>query len=264
MAKIKKELASGQLYEGYTYKTFIMPQDTPKVRAKKQKATSDAKREINRIQTTLKMMRLICLNFRAGKDLFLGLDIAGEPPEREQVKANLRRFLREMRDEYKKINLPFKYIWVIEEHDREGIGVREHVHMIINSAGYDEKGKRRDFDILARCWKAGDWTARRLAGADENFADTVEYLLKTYKDKPMNARSWSHSKNLKKPDKPTRTIVADSTRLEAPPGVKILRLRGDQNEFGGYEYLIGRIIDAAAFKRYCDKRDRIRGKRMRE
>ena len=261
MSKIMKEQACGILYEASAHTHTIMPHDPPKVREKKQQAITAAKREINKRQEELKMMRYICLNFRAGRDWFLGLDVAGEPPTRDEVKQHLSKFLRDMRREYKRHGKELKYIWVIEEHDREGLGVRMHAHLIINALGFDADGRPLDHAAFAKCWTAGDYTARRLDGADDVFRDTCEYMLKTYKDKPHGARCWSHSKNLIKPDKPVREWVPDTARLEVPPGVKLIRRFGDENQFGGYEYMIGRIVDATAFQRYCNKRDRMRNKR---
>lgn len=261
MSKIKKELACGQLYEAYTYTYFIMPHDPPPVRAKKQHRTSEAKREINKNKEALKMMRYTCLNFTAGRDWFIGLDMGGAPPTREKLKQALAKFLRDMRREYRRLGLELKYIWVIEEHDKDGAGVRPHAHMILNSAGFDERNRPRDFAIFDRCWTAGSWTAKRLDGSDDMFRDTAEYMLKTYKHKPTNARSWSHSKNLTKPAEPVRTMIADDEHLETPPGVKLIARRGSENEFGGYEYLTGKIIDQKAYARYCDRRERARRKR---
>ncbi|WP_283673071.1 rolling circle replication-associated protein [Butyricicoccus sp. Marseille-Q5471] len=262
MSKIKKEQASGMLYEGYTYTHSIMPNDPPKVREKKKKKTAESKREINKRQAVFTMMRYVCLNFKAGRDWFLGLDVAGDPPTREMLKRLLDKFLRDMRKEYRRHGKELKYLWVIEEHDREGIGVRLHVHLIINALGFDGNGQPLDFPALNKCWTAGAFTARRLDGADDVFRDTCEYLMKTYKEQPQGARCWSHSKNLIKPEKPVRSWIADNARLEVPPGVKLIYRTGDENQYGGYEYMIGRIVDFKAYQRYCDKRDRTRNKRM--
>lgn len=261
MSKIKKELACGRLYEAFCYTYSIMPHDPPPVRAKKQRKTSEAKREINKNKAALQMMRYICLNFTPGRDWFIGLDMHGAPPTREQLKKALSKFLRDMRREYRRLGLELKYIWVIEEHDIDGTGVRQHAHLILNTAGFDERNRPRDFGIFNRSWTAGSWTARRLDGSDDMFRDTADYMLKTYKHKPANARSWSHSKNLEKPAPPVRTMIADTERLETPPGVKLINRRGDENEYGGFEYLVGKIIDPKAYARYCDKRDRARRKR---
>lgn len=263
--KIKRQLVCGRLYEAYSYTHCILPRENATVRQKKQKMTAEAKKKINQRQSALKLMRLLCLNFQEGEDIVLELDAAGPPPDRAALLEMLRKFLRAMRREYKRRRKTLKYISVIEAHDREGRGVRMHAHLVINTIGRDDMGRRQDWEIIKKCWTFGGIGLRRLHGGRENYRDLAEYLLKTYRQMDRGAKCWMHSRNLDLPRAFERSVIQDGTRLETPPGVRLISWMGDANEWGGYEYLIGYIEDKQAFERWQKgRRQRRKPGRRRE
>lgn len=196
-------------------------------------------------------MRLICLNFRSGHDIMLTLDYAGAEPDRPQAMKMVSKFYRDMKKIYKEFGLKFKYIAVTERHGKSGEDVRIHHHIIINTLGRSSRGERRDFDTIQKCWTFGSFHIQTLYDSDNNFEDTAEYFLKSRRSKGQ--RVWSTSRNLKKPEKPYRTFIADSAQLEVPPGVKVIRQKSDGNQYGSYSFIIGQIKDHKAFAKYQNK-----------
>ena len=97
-------------------------------RAERTKATPDQIRRQNHRNKVNYIRRTIQLNFRQG-DLWLTLKYPkGTRKPIGEVKEDFRRFIRKMRDRYRKAGVPLKYIYSIEIGKLGGI----HVHLVMN------------------------------------------------------------------------------------------------------------------------------------
>lgn len=97
-------------------------------RADRKKATPDDIRRQNHRNKVNYIRRTIQLNFKQG-DLWLTLKYPkGTRKPIEDVKADFKRFIRRMRDRYKKKGEALKYIYSIEIGKQGGI----HVHLVMN------------------------------------------------------------------------------------------------------------------------------------
>ena len=94
-----------------------------------------------------RMRRLIKANFEED-DLWVGLQYPeGTRKALASVKMDLRKFLTRMRRLYKKMGIPFKFVYRIEIGERGGI----HVHVLFNR---ERQGPHPD--LLAKsCWPHG-------------------------------------------------------------------------------------------------------------
>jgi hypothetical protein len=97
-------------------------------RAERKKATPEDIRRQNHRNKVNYIRRTIQLNFRQG-DLWLTLKYPkGTRKPIGEVKGDFKRFLRRMRDQYKKSGVQLKYIYSIEIGKLGGI----HVHLVMN------------------------------------------------------------------------------------------------------------------------------------
>ena len=97
-------------------------------RGKRKKATPEQMARQNQWKKEAHVRRKIKANFSPG-DLWLTLKYPkGTRISYEQVKADITKYLRQMRKEYNSRGQPFKWIMRIEIGSRGGI----HVHMIVN------------------------------------------------------------------------------------------------------------------------------------
>lgn len=124
-------------------------------RAKRKKATPEQVKRQNQWNKENTVRRTIKGNFFEG-DLWVTLKYPkGTRKTLEEVEADVKRFIDQMRKEYKKRGQPFKWIRRIEIGERGGI----HVHMIMNRiAGADT-------DLIAQ----GIWS--KITGGRINYSN---------------------------------------------------------------------------------------------
>lgn len=238
--QIQREDANGDLYQMSLYSAGILWGSSPRQRAGRQRLTSEAKREINKRQAKWRLMQLICANFVPGRDLFVCLTYNTLP---DNEGRQMERFHRVVKARYAKLGLTYRYIAVTERHDMDGEAVRLHHHLILSgSHGHRLAG------LLREAWPHGHVDVRTLREGAELFEDTAIYLLK--EDKPKGGRRYSTSRNLRQPNEPVRLRLPEAACGEIPPGVTILTHEVRANEYGKYEYMVGRIYDHRAFDAY--------------
>lgn len=249
--QILKEERAGALYLMSMYSAGVLRRQPEHGRRERKKLASERKQKINALKRKYGLMQLMGCNFSPGRDLFVYLGWAQEPDE-AGWRAAMRRFHRRMEAAYKRFGAVYKYILVTERHTRAGEPCRVHHHLIISGCG------RRALELISRCWGNGSVDVRTLRELTDNFEDTCRYLLK--EDKPKGERAYSCSQNLRRPEEPLRRRRRESEAGEVPPGVKVVTHEIKDNEFGRYEILVGKIVDAVAFDRYwaAAQRDRRR------
>lgn len=245
--QILKEEAAGRLYLMRMYSAGVLPRHTPQQRAARRAKTTEGKRKLNAMHRKFTLMLLLAANFRAGRDLFVCLEYDKPPGHAASAKA-LKNFHRRMRTLCEGYGTEYKYILVTETHKRDGAPVRLHHHIILTGTGRLMRGK------ILEAWGQGPVDVRVLRELTDNFEDTCRYLLK--ERKPEGCRAYSASHNLTRPPEPLRRKRPEGAAGVTPPGVKVVRHVLDSNDFGRYEMMIGKIIDARAFAAYWDKAQR--------
>lgn len=170
-------------------------------RARRNKETSLQMEEVNRRNAENKLRWTMNTNFKGG-DYHLVLHYQRKPgdPYRtpEEMKKDMRRYLRKMRAVYREADKEFKYVYVFEIGER---GSR-HIHIAQNEIPLAK---------CSKCWEHGRVTCTPF----DDFGDyrlLANYFMK-YSDKTFRTvgrlmgKRYSCSRNLKEP-KVTKTVVS--------------------------------------------------------
>lgn len=248
--QIQKEEQNGELYQMSLYSAGVLFGQSPRQREGRRKITSEAKRKINALRRKWELMQRVNANFVGGRDLFVCLTYK-EPPQ--NAGKSLAEFHRAARARLAAMGIEHAYIAVTETHDMEGEPVRLHHHIIMHG-GAGAGAFRAVSAAVADCWIHGTADVRVLREGADFFEDTAEYLLK--EDKPPGARHYSCSRNLRPPNEPVRLRMPEAEAGEVPQGVKVVEHVVRGNEFGRYEYIVGKIYDKKAFSAYWERQRR--------
>lgn len=224
----QKTLRAGNLVSVVEY-SRPLPKDSPRQRAEKHRATTDAQRRLNNKTLKGKLAFLLAANFLPGKDYFITLTYAAgqEPKDRTTAKKNEQAFIRKLRKQRRQRGLTTKYISTVESRHDDG---RYHHHMVINSTDI-----KRDVEDLLSLWTFGSVDIRILfdkTHRKSNWLSVARYLTKERPEDgpdltPVGARVFSCSRNLYRP-KPEYRIIDDAERAELPPGAEMID--GDRHE----------------------------------
>ena len=166
-------------------------------RAPKQKRTPEDIERQNQYQRTKTVRHLIKANFHEG-DYWTTLTYPKDTSRTiQEVSQDISKFLGHMRYQYKKVDIPCKYIYRIEIGSRGGI----HVHIIMN--------RIPDLDrMIQRYWTHGKAHNELLDdGTYEQLADYIvkpptdqqKKLLKTFDEDAKKLIRYSCSRNLERP-----------------------------------------------------------------
>lgn len=228
MARKLKVIEAGDLVKAVIY-TAPGPNDGPKVRAEKSKMTSLAQKVMNDRTAKGRLEMLLAANF-TGNDLFVTPTYRDEdlPQTRKEAQADIKRFIRALREVRKRLGIPLRYVYVTEDVHGEG---RLHHHLIINATD-------RDLETLISLWGHGDVHIERLA--KKEWDGWAEYMTKESGDRPVGARMWTPSRNLLKPTVTSR-YVPDYARIDTPINVHIIERDERVTECGYYGYVKYRI-----------------------
>ena len=152
-------------------------------RSAKQNVTPEQIKKQNQLNKEKKTRRVIKLNFEP-YDIWACLKYpAGIRKPAEQVKADLKKFLRQMRDKYAKVGEQFKFIYRMEIGKQGGI----HIHILVNRLR-----NKLDTDMLMqKLWKHGvvDYKSIYAQGGYEKLA---AYIVKQpdQEDEEYKQLSW--------------------------------------------------------------------------
>lgn len=233
--------------------------DTPAQRAAKQKASSEAQRRMNHINSWQKLELMLSTNFpTAGSGLVITLtcDDDHQPKNRAQMALWLRDWRKKMNQQRKAGQLPaLVAFWCIEVlTSRSG---RWHAHLVINSTGDDA-------DMIRKAWTRGSVTeiSPLRVDADRNWESLARYMTKEKRecqdeDSRVGARSWSYTRNAKKPEVDTMTVPDDYV-LTAPEGSTVLIDEEKRTEFARFHVLKFRYDSASIPQRTVRRRPRNR------
>ena len=200
---------AGATVEIERYYTGQYRKQGQKRKPKQKESSEEIKAKYNR-RAEKKLRRLINANFSPG-DYHLTLSYKKNKgdPERspEEMKEDIRKFLRGMRKDCKDRGIELKYIHVPEIGEK---GARHH-HLVINKV---------DTDIISKNWKWGFFGVRPL-DSSRNWRRLAAYLLK-YSCKAigtefeLSGKRWNASRNLIHPV-PTVTVITKRDYFKQVP-----------------------------------------------
>lgn len=251
MAKRKKMIIARSMVKTILY-TAPEPNDGERVRAAKSKMTTAAQKAMNDKTARGRLEMLLANNFE-GRDLFITLTYrtANLPKSRAQAVANVRRFLKLLR-EYRKVRgESLKYIYVTE--DKHGDGQLHH-HLSISAT-------ERDIEVIRSLWPHGDIVDMEYIGS-RDYETWALYMTKEgAHSRPVGAQMWTGSRNLEKP-KVIISYVDNDTSLTVPVGCHIIEREEKTTEFGSYCYIKYRVIPNYWDSPQAPPRGAVRGKKQ--
>lgn len=214
-----------------------------KCKGKKTKPTNAMQQRLNEDNRQNKLIRLVNNNFTQ-KDYGVHLTYKDDfvPKTEDEIKKDIRNFIRRIGRIYQKQALEFKYIWTAARGERSG---RPHFHLIM-SGGIDRS-------VIEACWAKGYAHTGRLRFGIEGCTGFSKYFCG--QDKILY-RTWSASKNLIRPEEEEkRTSAADvysvyeeyennysCTELESQyPGYAVSYIKARKNDVCGGVYVFARL-----------------------
>ena len=226
MAKRVKIETAGQLVRMSCY-TMQLPQDSGKARAEKAKLSSEARSKMNAITSWNKCRLTMAANFSIG-DMFVTLtyDDQSLPSERAAAVKLLRRWVDNIRAEYRRSGKALRYIYTTENAHGDG---RYHHHIVMNRI---DNAK----EVLQAHWPCGHIDIEYIHDLD--YSPLAKYFTKEGNDKgrKLGQQTWTPSRGLRKPE--TQTIfVPDNFTLSMPPGCTMLDNPTGRNAYGEFSYL---------------------------
>lgn len=236
----EKRIISGQREEIFIYPEFAKAKKGS--RKKKWRTTSAVQQRLNERNATRSLTRLINCNFGFG-DYMVTLEYQdwNRPDNIEQVKADMRNFIRRLQYHYRKAGKTLKYIMVFEEGEYRG---HLHIHLFLTS-GIDR-------DKIEDLWGRGCANCKRLQPEYFEGLDKISgYVSKS----PKGSKRWIPSKNLdkpveKRPKKISRkramefleALKSNETAHKALDGARLLEVDELDNEVNGCLYAVVDIL----------------------
>lgn len=210
-----------------------------KTRAPNEKRTEAAAQKINARRAKEKLYRLLVTNFHRD-DYRVDLTYGDPLPEPEEAVKRIRKFIRKLRDLYRKKGEELKYIYVTEY-----VGHRIHHHLILNRV---EGIGRKEIGAIWPYAKLNYRSFRLFDGEASDCAALADYFIKETatairREDAVQKLRWCSSKNLKKPDVKYTTIYSRNwTKKPKPPkGYQITDVE-DGYTADGYPYQFCRMI----------------------
>lgn len=224
---MERIIRSGRVEERYTYRVSRSP--SPKTMRRKG-GTLPRKQDENERSAVKRFARLLNCNFEEG-DVLLGLQYddahlipmvqaAGEDLNElnRLATAQMRKFLRRMKRELGKLGVELACIPMASDMDgRTGEIVREHHHIVIKGDGIEWHGKKPYVGkrLLSEIWGLGSVHVKHL-NADMDYSQLAAYLMRQVRRIP-DAKKYSPTRNLKKPELVSERVVLDDLREIQPP-----------------------------------------------
>lgn len=235
MAKRRKAIRAGRLVKVSLY-SCPYPKDGEQERAAKSKCSSLARQAMNMKKSHEKLEMSLAANFDFDDThIVLTYNDKYLPSCRDDGVALVKKFIVQLRKALKLQAKELKYIYVTEGVHGDK---RLHHHMVLN-VGIS------DLELLLSLWTYGDVHMERID--DRGYEGLARYLTKEPREHggSNGLRSWTPSKNLKKPEIECSWVPDDMT-LTAPPGAIIIEsplpYRNEFGEFVMMKYLLPKPI----------------------
>lgn len=225
--KTLRTLDAGALVEQVCY-TRIHRSDDENVRSIKKEKTSEVMKKYNHKASIRKFELMLAANFRPGDIVgVVTYDDKSLPESRKAADRKFRYFRQKLAAHYKARGVEMVVFWSTEHKHGDG---RWHHHFILPSTG-------DDYDAIRDCWIYGDNVELSSLRVDKvkNYATLASYYAKEAREK-VGLRSWSYTRNAKKPIEETDQ-VEDDYQIQPPMGVLILEHTSSETPYGRFEYL---------------------------
>ena len=228
---IEKTVICGTVREVEKYHTSRYNQKGIRPK-KKEKPTSEQMQKVNERNAIKRLRRLMNTNFGPGDYHTVLTYTKDQRPDPEGARKNLKKFLGDLRREYRKREQVLKYIIVTEW---KGKSIHHHI-LLNNIPGTD--------NLIQKHWPYGRPHNTCLDDSG-NYGDLAAYFVKetqkTFReaDNPNRLR-YSCSRNLKKPIVKVRIIRANTWREDPKPvkGYELVKdsVKSGVSEVTGYGY----------------------------
>lgn len=215
MIKMEYHIISGRVIE--TRRCWMPARSSAISKAKRAKRiagkTSLKKIAANEQEAIRRLARIINCNFGRG-DLWLCLKYSDErlPESYEEAKTILSKFLRKVREEYKKATgKPLRYIVTTSNiNPRTGKEARLHHHVVMDRLAYE---------IITKYWPEGEISYSVMDNRGDHTA-MAKYMVDN-SPKEAGKKKWSTSRGLKKPIYTEPEQIAEINQIEAPSGAEV-------------------------------------------
>lgn len=178
-------------------------------RKKKKKRTPEEIQRQNETNRWKKVQRLILANFKEGDwHLILKYLPKNRPGSYKEALKHRKKFIDEMRKEYKKAGIPFKWIAVTERGKKRGV---LHHHMIIEDVTENDL---ITVQIVKKLWQHGGVQFVSLY-EDGEYEKLAEYIVKAETKEERGWCTYSRSRNLIVP-KPKKQKIYRKRWLKEP------------------------------------------------
>ncbi len=244
--KSRNEKSGTEMVESMVYPSFKDKADMPKTAKKRE--TKPSQNNLNDKNARRYLIRLVNINFGKG-DIWatFGWDDGHMPQDIEAAKKDIKNFIARINYRRRKAGKEnIKYIYILAY---GGEKTRPHFHIIMTGDGVDR-------DELEELWKNCERKNTRRIKPDDDFLITG---IATYiSQNPHGTKRWCPSKNLQKPDAPTRSygkfsrpkinsMVRDYEKLKeqmekAYPGYTFLDAEVMHNDKVAAFYIYARMI----------------------
>ncbi|BFK26975.1 MAG: hypothetical protein E6124_04265 [Blautia producta] len=223
--KSRNTTSGKELLEAQIYPSFLNREDVP--HTKKKRETKPSQNNLNDKNSRRYLIRLANINFSTG-DLWctFGWNEDQMPENEERARKDIKNFIRRINRMQKRAgreNIKYIYILAFDGY------ARPHFHMIMTGEGIDR-------DELEALWGKCDRPNTRRIKPDDNFLITG---LATYvSQNPHGSKRWCSSKNLRKPDPPTRSYSKFKKRKVENMAKNYETLKAEMEKaYSGYKFL---------------------------
>ena len=204
-------------------KTYKLNYGAPgeKRRTKRKRTPEDIERQ-NEWQAEKTLRRKINANF--GEDdwhVVMTFEKEKRPSSPQEARKIATDFFADIRKEYKKLGLPFKYICAFEIGERGA----PHFHMIVNNIQTSSTSTTK---IMRKLWKHGKIKFMAMDDTGD-YKDLAEYIIKQTKrtfreQEPVFKARYTCSKNLEKVEPEVEELgrywSKNTRKIEVPPDMK--------------------------------------------
>lgn len=240
MPFVEKIITAGIIRETRRYFSSRIGLNIP--RGPNENPTPESAEKINERIARDKLEMMVHTNYIGGVDYFTTItyrkfendksrDWEKQPATEVEIKwmkKECAKYMRKLRNAYKKMGIDLRYIKVTEIRDKDGVGIRPHHHLFINKSS---------MDMVAELWPHGRVTTSTLDADYQRINDLIGYFTKQKLEPAERAiltKRWDQSKNLKKPSVSVSEI--SSVNVSRPPKEVDGILKGCK-KYAGYKII---------------------------
>lgn len=202
--------------------------DDERVRAVKAKKTTEVMAKYNKKTSIQKFELMLAANFIPGDNVgCLTYDDDHLPESRAAAERRFRYFRQKLQAAYRKLGIDLVMFWSTENKHGDG---RYHHHFVCNATG-------DDYARIRAAWIYGTDVDLQPLRVDKkkNYLTLATYYAKEAREK-VGLRSWSYTRNAKKPEQDVEQISGPA-QMDPPEGVVVLDRHVSETRFGSFFYM---------------------------